>query len=270
MDILKRNNVQVIGSPQHPPMMFAHGFIGDQTLWRHVVEKFKDKYKVILFDYVGSGKSDASAYDSKKYSRLEGYAQDVLDICRTLELREVIFVAHSISAMVGLIAAVNQPQLFSRMIFVTPSPRFINDGKYYGGFEKEDIDGIIHKIEHNYTAWAHELIPVVVKKPDAPDVIEELIEKLISTDHMVAINFAKATFFTDYRKELLKLQVPSLILQCEEDLMAPLEVGDYLQAHLHDSTLKRLDVKGHFPHLSAPKVVVKAITQYLISNRKFK
>lgn len=244
-------------------MLFAHGFIGDQTLWRYVSKHFEKNYKVVLFDYVGSGQSDRSAYDRQRYSTLEGYAEDVLEICESLQIRECIFVGHSISSIIGLIAAMRRPELFSALVLVAPSPRYINDVEYFGGFEKSEIDKMLRNVEENYEQWAKGLAPKVMNQPDAPELSDELIQKLLSTDHRIAVNFAKTTFFTDYRQPLLKFKLPALILQCSDDIMAPVEVGDYLHAHLHNSTLRKLEAKGHFPQLSAPGEVVRVITEYL-------
>ena len=260
-NIILRNNVKVSGEGSQT-ILFAHGFIGDQTLWRHVVGEFEKKFRVILFDYVGSGASDKSAYDKTKYSRLEGYADDLNEICDALKLSNTVFVGHSISGIIGLIAAFRGAN-FSKMILVAPSPRYINDEKYYGGFEKQDVEKIVEKIEYDYANWAQELAPMVINKPSAPELSDELIQKLLATDHRVALNFAKATFFVDYRKELLKFKVPTLILQCQQDVMAPLEVGDYLQAHLDNCQLQRLEARGHFPQLSAPEEVIQAITNFI-------
>ena len=184
-------------------IVFAHGFIGDQTFWRHVAPGFEDRYRVILFDYVGSGKSAKEAYDKSKYSRLEGYAQDIIEICEVLQLANPVFVGHSISGMIGLIAAL-QGVSFSSLIMLAPSPRYINDIHYRGGFERAEVEDIIHRIDHDYVTWAKALAPVVINKPEAPDLHEELVHKLLTTDHQVAMNFARATFFADYRKALLQ------------------------------------------------------------------
>jgi sigma-B regulation protein RsbQ len=261
-DIFKRNNVKVSGEGRET-MMFAHGFIGDQTLWRLIVPSFEKKYRVVLFDYVGSGKSDCSLLDPVKYSKLEGYAEDVIEICTALNLKDVIFVGHSISSMIGLIASMRSPVLFSKMIFIGPSPCYTNEGTYLGGFEKKDLYKIIDNIEADYDQWAKQLAPRVMNAPDRPHLAQELEDSLLSRDHNATKFFATATFFADYRRSLLNFKVPSLIMQCDDDIMAPLQVGDYLHAHLENSTLKRLKCKGHFPQLSAPEEIVKAITQYL-------
>lgn len=262
MDILKRNNITIAGKGKIP-MIFAHGFIGDQTLWRHVAPHFFENFQVILFDYVGSGKSDEAAYDKTRYTRLEGYARDVIEICEALKLSKPIFVAHSISGIIGLIAAIEGVD-FSKMIMIAPSPRYINDFNYHGGFEESDIKGIVTKIDHDYETWAKELAPQVVDKSAAPESVDELIQKMMSIDHKTAMNFARATFFADYRKDLLKFKTPTLVLQCQQDIMAPLEVGEYLHAHIENCTLKKLNAKGHFPQLSEPAEVVEGMKEYLV------
>jgi sigma-B regulation protein RsbQ len=261
-NVLNRNNVTVIGKGTKP-LVFANGFIGDQNLWRLVTPAFFDDYDIILFDYVGSGRSDPKAYDAKKYSRLEGYAQDVIDVCEALNLRNAILVGHSVGSMIGIIASIARPEFFSKMVLVGPSPCYINEGAYFGGFEKKDVDDLFVKLEDDYTAWAKDLAPSVMNAPSHPELSQELVNDLLTRDQKAAKRFASATFFADYRKDLLKFKIPSLIVQCSEDLMVPREVADYLHIHLHDSTLKILNAKGHFPQLSAPKELTKVIKEYL-------
>ncbi|HEY0654380.1 MAG TPA: alpha/beta hydrolase [Chryseosolibacter sp.] len=262
MDILKRNNISIAGTGT-VPIIFAHGFIGDQTLWRHVAPSFFEDFQVILFDYVGSGKSDKAAYDKSRYRSLEGYARDLMEICQALTLDKPVFVGHSVSGIIGLIAAI-QGVKFASMVMVAPSPRYINDINYHGGFDESTIKGMVSRIDHDYETWARELAPQVINKSEAPESVDELIEKLMTADHKVAMNFARATFFADYRKDLLKLKTPTLVLQCQQDIMAPLEVGEYLNAHLENCTLRQLQAKGHFPQLSAPLEVAESIREYLL------
>jgi sigma-B regulation protein RsbQ len=262
-DVIKRNNVKILGTGTQP-LLFAHGFIGDQTLWRWIAPAFTNDYRVILFDYVGSGNSDPSAYNSQRYSHLEGYAQDVIDICENLELREVIFVSHSVSGMIGLIASIQHPEYFAKMILIGPSPCYINDGDYVGGFEKQDLEKLFKKLETDYSGWAKELAPAVMNTPDKPELSQELINNLLTSDQKAVKLFGAATFFSDYRKDLLKIRIPSLIIQGSEDMMAPLQVGDYLHAHLDSSSLKVLKAKGHFLQLSAPRELIKVMRDYLL------
>jgi len=264
-DILKRNNVKVSGRGTRP-LMFAHGFGCDQNMWRFVAPAFEDDFRVVLFDYVGSGKSDMRAYDPRRYSTLDGYARDVLDICHALSLSDVIFVGHSVSSMIGILASIKEPRLFSRLILVGPSPRYINDPPgYVGGFEREDILGLLDLMEKNYIGWASFLAPVVVKNPERPDLAGELEESFCSTDPRIARRFAEATFLADNRSDLARVQVSSLIMQCSEDAIAPLEVGDYLSRHLPGGTLRVLEATGHCPHMSHPEETVRVIKEYLES-----
>ncbi len=262
-DILKRNNVKVSGRGTRP-MLFAHGFGCDQNMWRFVAPAFEDDYRVVLFDYVGSGKSDLRAYDPQRYSTLEGYAQDVLDVCAALRLREVVFVGHSVSSVVGLLASIEEPRLFSRVVMVGPSPCYINDPPgYRGGFERADIEGLLELMERNYIGWANFLAPVVTKNPERPELARELEESFCSTDPRVARRFAEATFLSDNRGDLPRVSVPSLIMQCAEDAIAPAEVGEYLARHLPHSTLRVLEATGHCPHMSHPEETIRAIREYL-------
>lgn len=261
-EIIKRNNVKVSGFGA-APMVFAHGFIGDQNQWRHVAPSFYATNKVVLFDYVGSGKSDVAAYDAARYSSLAGYAKDLIEVCEATEVRDVVFVGHSVSSMIGLLAAIEKPDLFSKLVFVAPSPCYINDKDYNGGFDRREIDLMMTELDVNPTSWARETLPIVVNNPDQPNVAEELHQAMLSAEHRILKQFAITTFFSDHRRDLLRLDRPCLILQASQDVMAPLQVGDYLHAHLEKSKLRVLHAKGHFPHLTAPREVVAAIKEFL-------
>jgi len=263
-DILARNNVNILGKGSQP-MLFAHGFGCDQNMWRYLVPAFENDYRLVLFDYVGSGKSDVAAYDVQRYSTLEGYAQDVLEICEALDLRDVIFVGHSVSCMIGVLAAKQQPERFSRIVMVSPSPCYINDGEYVGGFERADIVGLLDLMDKNYIGWASFLAPVVMKNDDRPELGAELEASFCSTDPNIARRFAQATFFSDNRGDLADVPVPSIILQCVEDAIAPVEVGHYLYRHVPASTLHMLKATGHCPHMSHPEETIAAMKAYLSS-----
>lgn len=263
-DIIKRNNVKVVGKGTQP-MLLAHGFGCDQNMWRFVVPAFEDDYKIVLFDYVGSGKSDLSAYDAEKYSKLDGYADDVLDIVHELDLHDVIFVGHSVSSMVGVLAARREPDRFERLIMIGPSPRYVNDPPYVGGFERSDIQGLLETMEKNYIGWANFLGPVVMQNPDRPELTAELTESFCSTDPVIARRFAEATFLADNRADLAGLQVPALILQCSDDLIAPRSVGDFVHRSLPQSTLQQMKATGHCPHLSHPEETIRLMREYLLA-----
>lgn len=261
-DVVRRNNVKVFGRGTQP-MLFAHGFGCDQNMWRFVTPAFENDYRIILFDYVGSGHSDLESYDAKRYSDLKGYAADVLDIVRELDLRDVIFVGHSVSSMVGILAANEEPGRFSDLILIGPSPRYINDGEYVGGFERKDIDGLFEMMDRNFIGWANFLAPAIMKNADRPELGEELTESFCSTDPVIARRFAEATFLADNRDDLARVSVPSLILQCSEDMVAPDAVGRYLAEKLPQSTLKVMKATGHCPHMSHPDETVALIKDYL-------
>jgi sigma-B regulation protein RsbQ len=264
-DVLARNNVRVLGRGTQP-MLFAHGFGCDQNMWRYVTPAFEDDYKVVLFDYVGSGKSQLSAYDPGRYATLDGYADDVLDICHALDLHDVVFVGHSVSSMVGVLAANREPDRFARLILVGPSPRYVNDEgppPYVGGFERKDIEGLLETMDKNYIGWANFLAPAIMKNPDRPELGAELTESFCSTDPVIARRFAEATFFADNRADLSKVTVPSLLLQCSDDIIAPLAVGDYLRDNMPGSTLRVMQATGHCPHMSAPEETIGLIKEYL-------
>jgi sigma-B regulation protein RsbQ len=262
--IVSRNNVKVYGQGTQP-MVFAHGFGCDQNMWRFVAPAFADDYRIVLFDYVGSGGSDLAAYDPERYASLDGYAADLLEVCRALELERVILVAHSVSAMAAVLAANREPALFDRLVLVGPSPRYINDAAdgYVGGFERADIEGLLETMDKNYIGWANFLAPAIMKNPDRPELAGELTESFCSTDPKIARRFAEATFFADNRADLAHLRVPSLIMQCSDDIIAPREVGDYLHQRMAGSTLALLQATGHCPQMSDPAETIAVIRQYL-------
>ena len=264
VDVLSRNHVNVSGQGTQP-MLFAHGFGCDQNMWRFIAPAFENDYRVILFDYVGSGRSDLSAYEERKYSALDGYAQDVLEICDALELRDVILVGHSVSSMVGVLAANREPERFAHLIMVGPSPRYINDDGYVGGFERAEIEGLLDMMEKTYIGWANFLAPVIMKNSDRPELSGELEQSFCSTDPKMARRFAEATFFADNREDLRAVRVPSLILQCSDDAVAPAEVGDFVHRSVPGSTLHLLQATGHCPHMSHPAETISRIREYLES-----
>lgn len=268
MDVLKRNHVNVLGE-QGPVLMYAHGFGCSQDMWNRVTPAFMGPYRQVLFDYVGSGKSDLTAFDMQRYSNLQGYAQDILEICDALGLdRGITLVGHSVSSNIALLASIARPGLFERLILVGPSPRFLNDPPtYIGGFDRQDLEDLLTLMDQNYMGWANYLAPVVSGEAtggaDAESVSRELSESFCSTDPVVARIFAQATFFADNRTDLEHVTTPSLILQHRYDALVPLEVGEYLHRNLRDSTLHILDIAGHCGHMSHPSLVVDAIRDYL-------
>lgn len=244
-------------------MLFAHGFGCDQHMWRFITPAFENDYRLVQFDYVGAGKSDLSAYDPQRYATLDGYATDVLEICDALGLEDVVFVGHSVSSMVGVLAAIREPERFVQLIMIGPSPRYLNDVDYVGGFDRSDIDGLLEMMDKNYINWATYLAPAVMQNADHPELGKELTESFCSTDPVMARRFAEATFFADNRADLASLRVPSLILQCSEDIIAPREVGEYVHRELAGSTLELMRATGHCPHMSAPDETIALMTQYL-------
>jgi sigma-B regulation protein RsbQ len=266
-NILVRNNVKVSGRGTQP-MLFAHGFGCDQNMWRFVTPAFEDEYRIVLFDYVGSGKSDLQAYSPERYGTLDGYTQDVLDVCAALDLKDVIFVGHSVSGVVGMLASIREPERFDRLILIGPSPRYINEQPdYVGGFERADIVGLLDVMEKNYIGWANFLAPVVMKNEERPELARELEESFCSTDPRIARRFAETTFFSDNRDDLSKVSIPSLIMQCSEDAIAPNEVGEYLHRHLTQSTLRVMRATGHCPHMSHPEETIRVMKEYLAAQR---
>lgn len=261
-DIVARNNVTRFGSGSRP-IVFAHGFGCDQNMWRFITPAFQDEHEVVLFDYVGSGKSNVSCYDPGRYSSLDGYAQDLLDVVEALDLRDVVLVGHSVSGMIGILAAIREPERFSRLVLVGPSPCYLNDSEYVGGFERHEIEALLEMMDKNYIGWASFLAPAIVKNPDRPELAAELETSFCSTDPVIARQFARAAFLSDNRGDLGKLKTPSLIMQCSEDIIAPTSVGEYMHRHLASSTLALMKATGHCPHISHPDETIEVIQQYL-------
>ena len=262
MSVRQRNNVRVFGAGTQP-MVFAHGFGCDQNMWRWITPAFENDYRIILYDHVGAGLSDLSAYSNEKYRTLNGYSADLLEICAAEELTDVVFVGHSVSSMIGVLAAVEEPERFDKLILVGPSPRYINDGDYVGGFGRQDIDGLLEFLESNYMGWAAAMAPVIMGNPDRPELGAELTSSFCRTDPDIAREFARVTFLSDNRADLAKLRTPALILQCSDDPIAPRAVGEYVHANLAASELMMLKAIGHCPNLSAPEETIAAMKAYL-------
>ena len=250
-------------------MLFAHGFGCDQTLWRFVAPAFEDQFRVVTFDYVGAGASDRAAYDPQRYASLNGYADDVLEICRALDLEDVVLVAHSVSATIAVLASIAEPDRFSDLILVTPSPRYLDDPPdYRGGFSEPDIDGLLELMDVNAMGWAAFLAPVVMGNPERPELTADLEATFCSIDPVMARQFAQVTFRADNRPDLAKVSTPSLIIQCANDAVAPMEVGAYVHEHMAGSTLRVIDAVGHCPHVSHPSETIEAMRAYLSSRAR--
>ncbi len=262
MDVLKRNNVNVSGAGDKV-IIFAHGYGCDQNMWRFITPAFKDEYRIVLFDHVGAGKSDVSAFNKVKYASLQGYADDVLEICDALGLDKAIFVGHSVSAMIGALAAIKEPARFEKLVMIGPSPCYINKDGYYGGFSSDDIEELLESLDSNYLGWSAAMAPVIMGNPDKPELGEELTNSFCRTNPEIAKHFARTTFLSDNRADIKKLTTKSLILQCSEDLIAPLEVGAFMHRNIPESKLIIMKATGHCPNLSAPEETVTAIGSFL-------
>ncbi len=262
MDVLARNNVKLLGKDAQP-MLFAHGFGCDQNMWRFVAPAFEGDYRIVLFDHVGAGHSDHSAYDRTKYGTLHGYADDVLEICRELNLEKVVFVGHSVSAMIGVLAAIKEPERFDKLVLIGPSPCYINDGDYAGGFSRKDIEQMLESLDDNYLGWSSTMAPVIMGNPDRPELGEELTNSFCRTNPEIARHFAHVTFLSDNRADLPKARIPSLVLQCSNDPIAAQAVGEYVHRNLVGSELVLMKATGHCPNLSAPEETIAAMKTFL-------
>ena len=262
MDITRRNNVHVAGSGP-ATVFFCHGFGCDQNMWRFMAPAYAKRFRTVLFDLVGSGKSDLSAYDYDKYGTLQGYADDVLEIAREFGQGPGIFVGHSVSAMIGMLASIKNLSAFSAQVMVGPSPCYINDGDYVGGFERKDIEGLLETMQSNYLGWSSTMAPAIMGAPDQPELATELTNSFCRTDPDIAAHFARVTFMSDHRADLPKLHVPTLILQCSDDIIAPRAVGDYMKRTIPQATLTVIRNQGHCPHMSSPGASSDAIDMFL-------
>ena len=262
MSIQMRNNV-VTGGAGSATMIFAHGFGCDQNMWRYLVPAFNDRFKTVLFDLVGSGKSDLSAYDKAKYNSLHGYAADLLEIVDEFAHGPVVLISHSVSSTIGMLATIQAQHRFDAHVMVGPSPCYINDDDYIGGFSRSDIDGLLDTLESNYLGWSSTMAPVIMGAPDRPELGIELTNSFCRTDPEIAKHFARVTFMSDHREDVAKAKTPALILQSTDDLIAPLAVGEFMRRTLPDSVLEVIDNVGHCPHLSAPSASVAAMERFL-------
>ena len=265
MHVATRHNVAVRGCVGGPPMLFAHGYGCDQNMWRYVAPAFEEDHQVVLFDHVGAGRSDLSAYDAERHGSLAGYAHDVLDICRDLDLHDVVFVGHSVSAMIGVLAAVEEPERFSKLVLVSPSPRYTDDGDYTGGFAESDIEELLDSLDSNYLGWSTTMAPVIMGNPDRPELGDELAASFCRTDPSIARRFAHVTFTSDNRADLARVRTPTLVLQCTDDVIAPVSVGEFVRDAVPGAQLVMLDATGHCPNLSAPEATVAAIADFVRS-----
>jgi sigma-B regulation protein RsbQ len=261
--VLTRNNVTVTGRAHGRPLVFAHGFGCDQGMWRHVAPAFTAEHPVVLFDHVGAGGSDLSAWDPVRYRRLDGYASDVVEIVEALGLPPVVLVGHSVSAMIAVLAAADRPELFHRLVLVGPSPRYVDDEGYRGGFSAAEIDELLETMDANYLGWSRYIAPVIMGVPAHPELGEELTASFCRTDPAIARHFARTTFLSDNREDLARVVTPALVVQTRDDVIAPPEVGRYVHEHLPGSELVVLDASGHCPNLSAPGQLVDVMTRYL-------
>jgi sigma-B regulation protein RsbQ len=263
VDVLQRNRVRVSGVPEGRPILFAHGFGCDQGMWRFVAPDFEVDHRVVLYDHVGSGASDLSAYDRDKYGSLRGYAADVVEICRELGLTDVVFVGHSVSSMIGVLAQEQAPDVFGALVMVGPSPRYVDDEGYVGGFSRSDIVGLLDALDANHLGWSAQMAPVIMGNTDRPELGEELTNSFCRTDPDIARHFARVTFLSDNRADLSAVTVPTLVLQCSDDVIAPETVGRYVHESIPGSTFTKLAATGHCPNLSAPEETTAAIRAFL-------
>jgi sigma-B regulation protein RsbQ len=262
MSVIKRNNVQVSGRGNRV-LMFAHGFGCDQSMWRLIAPAFTDSFRIVLFDHVGAGRSDLTQFSKTKYASLQGYADDVIEIIRELGLERVVFVGHSVSAMIGALASIKAPELFEALVMVGPSPRYIDDDQYVGGFSATQVEELLEFLDSNHLGWSSAMAPTIMGNPDRPELGEELTNSFCRTDPEIAKHFARTLFTSDNRADLSKVRVRCLIMQCSDDLIAPIVVGEYVHRHLPESEFVQLRATGHCPNLSAPAETIAALRAFL-------
>jgi sigma-B regulation protein RsbQ len=260
--VYARNNIRIVGAERGPTIFLAHGFGCDQNLWRPLVERLQSEFRLVLMDHVGCGASDPEAWDAQKYSSLDGYAADISAIVDELDLFDVVFVGHSVSAMIGALAAIADPTRFAKLVMLTPSPCYVDDGDYRGGFSQADIDELLDSLELNYLGWSQAMAPVIMGTPDRPELQDELEETFCRADPARALVFARTTFLSDTRADLKRIPLPTLVIECAQDAIAPREVGAYVAAQVPDSRLLTLEATGHCPHVSAPDATAQAIAEF--------
>jgi sigma-B regulation protein RsbQ len=263
MSALTRHHVSVTGRADGPALVFAHGFGCDQNMWRWVAPAFRDDFRVVMFDHAGAGEADPAAFDEQRHASLQGYADDVVEICRELDITHGVFVGHSVSSMIGVLADAAAPELFDRLVLIGPSPRYIDDEGYVGGFTEADVRELLDSLESNYLGWSSAMAPVIMGNPDRPELGGELTDSFCRSDPDRARRFAEVTFLSDNRTDLPEVRTPTLVLQCAHDAIAPVEVGRYVADAIPHAELVVLDATGHCPHMSAPEETVAAITRFV-------
>lgn len=262
-EILKRNNVNIIGKGEKT-IVFGHGLACDQKIWDTILPYFEEDYQIVLYDYVGSGDSDFSAFDTERYSTMHGYAKDLLEILEAIDVGEVIFVGHSVSAMIGILASIEKPEYFENLILIGSSPRYLNEHpNYHGGYDESDIEELITMMEMNFSGWATLAAANFMNNPDRPLLTEQLIEVYNEEDPAMMKSFAEVVFLSDHRQDLPEVTIPSLIMQCSEDSIVPLESAEYLHKHLKNSKLIVMEATGHYPQISYPEETVNTILEYI-------
>jgi sigma-B regulation protein RsbQ len=263
MDPLLRCKVSVSGRPDGPAIVFSHGFGCDQGMWRHVAPAFEQTHRVVLFDHIGFGGSDATAHDPLRHASLDGYADDVLEIAAALDLTDAVFVGHSVSSMIGALATVRDPARFRDLVMVAPSPCYLDDGDYRGGFTPADVEGLLDSLAGNFLGWSATMAPVIMGNPERPELGEELVSSFCRTDPKIAESFARVTFLSDNRADLAAVPARCLVLQCSDDALAPEAVGRFVHAQLPDSEFVLMAATGHCPQLSAPAETIAAMKAFL-------
>lgn len=260
---MKRNNIRIIGNDDRA-ILFAHGFASDQTTWKWITPAFKDNYKIILLDYVGSGHSDKNAYHKQKYQTLDGYVEDIIEICDALEWKDLYFVGHSVGGMIGLLLSIKRPDIVHKLIMIGASPRYLNDEPdYIGGFERNEIDDILEMMEMNFSGWASYLAPVALPVSEGADKTKLVESHFQSNDPNLTYDFLQSTLLSDYRDKLSQVTVPTVILQCSNDSFVPIEAAKYMNRHIPKSQLHVLSAKGHYPHISHPEETIRALERHL-------
>lgn len=263
MSTLARHNVRRSGAVGQRPLVFAHGYGCDQQVWRHVTPAFETDHELLVYDCAGSGGADPEAYDRQHHGTLEGHARDLIDVCEAAGLQQPVLVAHSVSTMIGVVAARLRPDLFGALVLVAPNPCYINQPGYQGGFERGDVEDLLDTLDSNFFSWARMMAPVIMGHPQRPELGHDLANSFCRIDPAVGRHFARVTFLADHRADLAQLRTPCLVMQCAEDALAPLAVGDYLQRELPDAELVRLQATGHCPHISAPAETIATLQAFL-------
>jgi len=261
--VLRRNNVRVLGNSSGRPVLFLHGFGCSQEMWRKVTPRFADEHQVIVLDQVGAGDSDLTAWQPGRYESLHGYADDLLEVIESLDLHDLVIVGHSVGSMIAVLAATRDSARLGALILVGPSPRYVDIDDYVGGFDQAGMDSLLDNLDGDQVGWASAMAPVIMGNADRPELSAELVRSFCRYDPVIARHFARVMFLADNRHDLSRVALPTLVVQCTDDAISAVVVGEYVHAAIRGSEFALMSATGHCPNLSEPDELADTIQQFL-------